>query len=55
MTVTLTEIKVDGGNFTCNVPTDNGTYAIDAKVADEKLEGTSTAPDGTKNKMTGTR
>ena len=55
MTVPLTDIKVDGASFTCNVPTDNGTYAIEAKVADDKLEGTSTAPDGAKNKMTGTR
>jgi hypothetical protein len=55
MTVPLTDIKVDGASFTCNVPTDNGTYAVEAKVADEKLEGTTTAPDGTKNKMTGTR
>jgi hypothetical protein len=55
MNVPLTDIKVDGGSFTCNVPTGNGTYAIEAKVADEKLEGTSTGPDGTKNRMTGTR
>lgn len=55
MTVPLADIKVDGGNFTFNVPTDNGTYAVEAKVADDKLEGTSTGPDGTKNKMTGTR
>jgi len=55
MTVPLADIKVDGSNFTCNVPTDNGTYAIEAKVADEKLDGTSTAPDGTKNKIAGTR
>jgi hypothetical protein len=55
MTVPLTDIKVDGGSFTCNVPTDNGTYAVAAKVADEKLEGATTGPDGTKNKMTGTR
>jgi hypothetical protein len=55
MTIALTDIKVDGGSFTCNVPTDNGTYALEAKVADEKLNGTTTAPDGTKNKMTGTR
>ena len=55
MTVPLTDIKVDGGSFTCNVPTDNGTYAIQAKVADDKLEGATTAPDGTKNKMAGTR
>jgi hypothetical protein len=55
MTAPLTDLKVDGGNFTCNVPTDNGTYAVEAKVADEKLEGTSTGPDGTKSKMNGTR
>jgi len=55
MTIDLTDIKVTGGNFTCSVPTDNGTYTVEAKVAEEKLEGTSTAPDGTKNKMTGTR
>lgn len=55
MTVPLADIKVDGGNCTFNVPTDNGTYAVEAKVADDKLEGTSTGPDGTKNKMTGTR
>jgi hypothetical protein len=55
MTVPLTDIKVDGASLTCNLPTDNGTYAFEAKVADEKLDGTSTAPDGTKNKMSGTR
>jgi hypothetical protein len=55
MTVPLTDIKVDGTSLTCNIPTDNGTYALEAKVADEKLDGTSTGPDGTKNKMSGTR
>jgi hypothetical protein len=55
MTVPLTDIMVNGASFTCNVPTDNGTYAVEAKVADDKLDGNSTAPDGTKNKMTGTR
>ena len=55
MSVDLTDIKVDGSSFTFNVPTDNGTYAVEAKVSADKLEGTSTGPDGTKNKMTGTR
>jgi hypothetical protein len=55
MTIPLADIKVDGDSFTCNVATDHGTYAIAAKAADEKLEGTSTGPDGAKNKMTGTR
>lgn len=55
ITLPLADIKVDGGNFTFTVPTDNGSYAVEAKVADDKLEGTSTAPDGTKNKITGTR
>ncbi len=55
MTVPLADIKVDGRGFTCNVPTDQGTYALEAKVSDEKIEGTSTSPDGTKNKLTGTR
>lgn len=55
MTLPLTDIKIDGDSFTCNVATDHGTYAIAAKAASEKLEGTTTGPDGTKNKMTGTR
>lgn len=55
MTIPLTDIKVDGAKVTCNVPTDNGTYAVEAKVEADKLDGTSTGPDGTKNKMTGTR
>jgi hypothetical protein len=55
ITLPLADIKVDGANFSFNVATDHGSYAVEAKVADDKLEGTSTAPDGTKNKMTGTR
>ncbi len=55
LTIPLTDLKVDGAQFTCNAPTDNGTYAIEAKVADARLDGTSTGPDGTKNKIAGTR
>ena len=55
LTIPLTDLKVDGTNFTCNVPTDNGAYAVEAKVEADKLDGTSTGPDGTKNKMIGTR
>lgn len=55
MNIPLADIKVDGGNLAFTVPTDNGSYAVEAKVADEKLEGTSAGPDGTKNKITGTR
>lgn len=55
VTLPLSDIKVDGSSFTCNVETDGGTFVIEAKIADDKLEGSHTSPDGKKNKMAGTR
>ena len=51
----LSNIKVDGATFTCNIETEGGTFTIEAKITADKLEGSHTAPDGAKNKMTGTR
>ncbi len=55
VTLPLSDIKVDGSSFICNVETDGGTFVIEAKVTADKLEGSHTSPDGKKNKMTGTR
>ncbi len=55
LTVPLSDIKVDGAKITCNVPAGDGIYAVDAHVAEGKLEGLATAPDGTKSKLTGAR
>jgi len=55
MTITLEDVKVDGENVSLKAPTDNGTYTVTGKVSGDKFEGTSLAPDGTKNKFSGTR
>jgi hypothetical protein len=55
LTVPLAGIKVDGASFTCNVPAGDGIYAVEARVADGKLEGTATGPDGEKTKIAGAR
>lgn len=55
MTLPLAEVKVQGAAVSFKVPTDGGTYAIEAQVTADKFEGNSTAPDGTKSKFSGTR
>jgi hypothetical protein len=55
LTLPLEEVKVQGADVTLKVVTDSGAYAIEAKVSGDKLEGTSTAADGTKSKFSGTR
>lgn len=55
LNLSITDIKVDGASFTGNVQTEGGTFYLEAKVTADQLEGTHTAPDGKKTKMTGTR
>lgn len=55
LTVPLADVKVDGAKITCNVAAGDGVYAVEARLADGKLEGAATGPDGTKNKLAGTR
>jgi hypothetical protein len=37
------------------VPTDSGAYVVEGQVSGDKFDGSSTAPDGTKSKFSGTR
>lgn len=55
MTLPLQDVKVQGADVSLKVVTDSGTYVMEAKVTGDKFEGTSTAPDGTKSKFSGTR
>lgn len=55
LTLPLEDVKVEGTNVSLKVSTDDGTYAVEGKVSGEKFEGTAVAPDGTKNKFSGTR
>ncbi|MGD0579286.1 MAG: hypothetical protein ABSC08_10200 [Bryobacteraceae bacterium] len=55
MTIPLEDVKVQGADVSLKVPTDSGTYAIEGKVSGERFEGTAIAPDGSKNKFSGTR
>ena len=55
MTLPLEEVKVQGDSVSFKVATDNGTYAIEGRVTGDKFDGASVAPDGAKNKFSGTR
>lgn len=55
MDVALAEVQVNGSDVSFQVPTDNGTYKVVAKVTGDKFEGTSEDPGGTKAKVSGTR
>ncbi len=55
LTLPLADVKVQGAAVTFKVSTDNGSYTVDAQVSADQFEGNSTAPDGTKNKFSGTR
>lgn len=55
MDVALAEVQVNGSDVSFQVPTDNGTYKVAAKVTGDKFEGTSEDPGGTKAKISGTR
>jgi len=55
VTLPLEDVKVQGDSVSLKVTTDNGAYAIEGKVTGDKFDGTSVAPDGTKNKFSGVR
>jgi len=55
MTLPLQDVKVQAADVSLKVVTDSATYVMEAKVTGDRLEGTSTASDGTKTKFSGTR